>query len=210
MTLAKKALITALCLCMISSSIGLISYDKLRLGDRPSYRNKAEMARYIMHKCDWGAIATLSTLPGHTGLPFSNVISVSDGPVNNASGIPYFYVTDLDATMTDVKVNSNVSLSLSEMQTGYCQQKGWDAEDPRCTRVTMTGQLNKVTDPDEQKFALDALFSRHPEMPSWSHAHMFYPVRLDMNMVWVIDFFGGATVLDPKDYYAVNSTMISN
>ena len=117
-------------------------------------------------------------------------------------------MTDLDATMADVKVNSNVSFSVSEMQTGYCQQKGWDAEDPRCTRVTMTGQLNKVTDRDEQKFALDALFSRHPEMPSWSHAHQFYPVRLDLNMVWVIDFFGGATVLDPKDYYAVNSTMI--
>ena len=87
MALTNKAFIAGLCLCMINSSIGLISYEKLRFRDRPSYRNKAEMARYIMHRCDWGAIATLSTLPGHIGLPFSNVISVSDGPVNNASGM---------------------------------------------------------------------------------------------------------------------------
>ena len=116
---------------------------------------------------------------------------------------------DIDATMTDVNANNTVSLSLSEMITGYCKTNNMDAEDPRCTRVTMTGSLQKL-DPEEEKFALNALFSRHPEMPSWSGAHQFYPVRLNITMIWMIDFYGGASIIDIDEYFAVNSTLISH
>lgn len=51
------------------------------------------------------------------------------------------YVTDLDQTMEDVKNNSHVTLSVSEIIFGYCQNQTWDAEDPRCARLTLTGTL---------------------------------------------------------------------
>ena len=72
------------CLC-ISSGFSVIIFERGYV-QRPPYWKKAEMTRYIVHACDWGAISTLSTLPGHQGAPFTNVISVSDGPVDNGTG----------------------------------------------------------------------------------------------------------------------------
>lgn len=179
----------------------LLVSKKLEFSPRPPISDKAKMARYMVHAVDWCVIGTTSTMKGHTGAPFTNILSVSDGPIGNSSGVPYFYVTDLDQSSVDIKHNNTVSISMSEYQTDYCRDNKIDAESPLCTRVTLTGKFVKVTNDNETKFALNALFSRHPSMKSWSVAHQFYPAKLDIEMIWLIDFFGGASIVDIHDYY---------
>ena len=168
---------------------------------RPPPKEKAAMARYLVHKSDWCVIGTISTMKGQEGAPFTNIVSMSDGPVDNSTGVPYFYVTDLDQSSVDIKSNNTVSISMSDSETGYCEKLHLDPESPVCTRLTMTGKFVKVTDPDEVNFAEHALFSRHPVMKSWSTAHSFYPAKLQLDLIWLIDFYGGAAIIDPKEYY---------
>jgi len=167
----------------------------------PPHQQKALTARYVVHKSDWGVIGTISTHFGRQGLPFTNIMSVCDGPLDNSTGIPYAYVADLDVSMQDVKKNNNVSLSMTEMETGYCLSKHYDAEDPRCARVTLSGKLLAVKDEREKHFALTALFSRHPEMKMWGKIHAFYPVKLQIDSVWVLDYFGGGSLVPLKEYF---------
>lgn len=62
------------------------------------------------HFLDWTALSTISTLPGIWSFPFSNIVSFSDGPVENSSGIPYMYLTPLDMSVQDllVRLKSNI------------------------------------------------------------------------------------------------------
>jgi len=42
---------------------------------------------------DYAAVATISTRKETETYPIANVISISDGPIGNGSGIPYMYIT---------------------------------------------------------------------------------------------------------------------
>ena len=170
---------------------------------RPLATDKAGMARYLAHKVDMCIIGTTSTMAGRQGLPFTNVLSVCDGPKDNSTGVPYFYVTDMDQSSLDIAKNNSVSISMSEWQTGYCQKNHIDVESPLCSRLTMAGKFIKVIDNVEKAFALKALIARHPFMKAWYFAHQFYVAKLDIELIWLIDFFGGTSIIDPKDYFAV-------
>lgn len=52
-------------------------------------------------------------------------------------------------------------------QTDYCKNENYDAQDPRCARLIITGTFVKVTDRKEHAFAQEALYSRHPAMKYW-------------------------------------------
>jgi len=93
---------------------------------------------------------------------------------------------------------------MSESQTGFCSNHNIDPESPLCTRLTLGGRFVRVTDEDELSFAQNALFSRHPEMKAWIIAHVFYVAKLEIDFIWLIDFYGGASIIDPKDYFAVS------
>ena len=60
------------------------------------HENKAAVARWMMRKNEWGSIATISTLESMKGQPFSNVISFNEGLEGVSTGVPYFFITDLD------------------------------------------------------------------------------------------------------------------
>jgi len=167
----------------------------------PPHQQKALTARYVVHKSDWGVIGTISTHFGRQGLPFTNVMSFCDGPLDNSTGIPYAYVVDLDVSMQDVKKNDNVSVTLTEMETEYCLSKHYDAEDPRCARVTLFGKLLPVKDEREKHFALKAIFSRHPYLKIGEKFHAFYPVKLQIDSVWMMDYFGGGSLVPLKEYF---------
>lgn len=74
----------------------------------PPHEDAARVARFVVHSCDWGALATLSTQdPPMRGQPFSNVFSVSDGPASSpGTGVPYMYLTALDISVHDLQVRS--------------------------------------------------------------------------------------------------------
>ena len=111
-------------------------------------------------------MATMSSrAPGY---PTANVFSVSDGPVSNSSGVPYFYLSAWELSSHDLMKNNRASLTMSLAQGGYCTANDIDPEDPTCAHVIFTGKIQflKPADP-EVAFAKEALFTRHPAMEGW-------------------------------------------
>uniref|UniRef100_A0A8C6VFI0 CREG-like beta-barrel domain-containing protein n=1 Tax=Naja naja TaxID=35670 RepID=A0A8C6VFI0_NAJNA len=110
----------------------------------PPHQETARVARFVAHMCDWGALATISTQdPPMRGQPFANVFSISDGPVGKSSGVPYMYLTELEISVRDLKVNANASLTMSLAQTSYCKKQGYDPQDPLCAHVIFYGVVEK-------------------------------------------------------------------
>ncbi|KAL3279518.1 hypothetical protein HHI36_017027 [Cryptolaemus montrouzieri] len=68
----------------------------------PPYWKKALTARYIIHNVDWVSMATISTQKGIEGYPFATVKSMSDGPVDNSTGVPYFYMSSIELSQQDI------------------------------------------------------------------------------------------------------------
>ena len=80
-----------------------------------------------------------------------------------------------------------------------------DPENPMCARLTLTGKLVVLDeDTEEYEFAKDAFFERHPSMAYWPKGHGWVVAKIVIEDIWLIDFFGGATILDPQDYFAAN------
>jgi Pyridoxamine 5'-phosphate oxidase len=79
-----------------------------------------------------------------------------------------------------------------------------DPESPLCARLTLTGELQILPeDSDEFRFAQTSLFQRHPQMKSWPADHHWQIAKLtNLIDVWLIDFFGGATIISPEDYFS--------
>jgi len=69
---------------------------------KPPHKELARTARWLIHKVDWGILSTSSV--ELDGAPFGNVQSVSDGPSGNATGVPYFYVSEMDVSQVDLAV----------------------------------------------------------------------------------------------------------
>jgi hypothetical protein len=55
--------------------------------------------------------------------------------------------------------------------------------------------------------AKEALFQRHAGMREWPDDHEWIVAKMDVQDVWLIDYFGGATVISVQDYMAVNLTL---
>lgn len=70
----------------------------------PPHDQVARVARFVAHQCDWASMATISTHKPVVGQPFSNVFSVSDGPLGSGSGVPYMYLTRMEISVQDLQV----------------------------------------------------------------------------------------------------------
>lgn len=78
----------------------------------PPHDQVALVARFVAHQCEWASVATISTHEPVVGQPFSNVFSVSDGPLGSGSGVPYLYLTRMEISVQDLQVKPASSLSL--------------------------------------------------------------------------------------------------
>ena len=191
---------------------------------RPDVWHKAAVARWMVHALDWGVLSTLSTRfsSQDSPVPFGNVYSFVDGPCDNATGVPYFYGTYMDQSLQDMLRNPVASLTLSEASlTTACGNSddtramaracrvsaGGDAESPLCARLTLTGRLVPVHDDamdEEFRYMRDALFERHGQMAHWPRDHDWVLLRLEnLTDIWLVDYFGGAAVIAPDDYFGV-------
>jgi hypothetical protein len=180
----------------------------------PKPKEKALSARWMMHTLNWGVLSTISTrLEGSP--PFGNPISFVDGHCDHSTGIPYFYGSDMDQSFIDVKENDKVSLTLSEAQVpsvcGAETMKGCDIttfgdpENPMCARLVVTGKLVRLEEEaDEYIHAKKALFERHKVMKTWPADHGWVVAKIEIEDIWLIDFFGGASVLKVEDYLATD------
>lgn len=197
-------------LCTITAAIEDCPCDRL---EQPDLWEKERTARWMVHSIDYGVLSTISSrLPG--SVPFGNVYSFVDGTCRASTGTPYFYGTFLDQTFIDSKHNPKASLTLTEASLTGCGdkmihacdiQRFGDAENPVCARLTLTGTLmvvNQTT--QEYHTAQTALFQRHPQMTYWPADHKWVIAKLQIEDIWLIDYFGGATILDLDRYYAVD------
>ncbi|KAH7289555.1 hypothetical protein KP509_30G008500 [Ceratopteris richardii] len=107
---------------------------------RPDPNDPHRMARWLVASSYWAVISTTSI---HLkGAPWGNVADVSDGDPINSTGVPYFYLTSLDPTPQDLAANPNCSVTFSEDALGTCAE--FDAEDPRCAKLTLYGQVGQM------------------------------------------------------------------
>jgi len=191
-----------------------------QLMDRPPTGMKAATARWMMHSLDWGTLTTISSRLGTGNVPFGNTYSYVDGACSNSTGIPYFYGTFMDQSLIDSTQNSMVSFTLSEASlSSVCGNKNGltacslksqygDPENPVCARLTVTGELILLDDDSEEyDFATTSLFERHSSMASWPNDHNWRVFKIDIQDIWLIDYFGGATILSPKEYFSVNQVV---
>jgi len=168
----------------------------------PPHDQVARMARYITHNSDWAALATIATRDPIIGFPFANVLSISDGPVDNSTGVPYIYISPWEISARDLSHNNKASLTMSLAQSGYCEKMNFDPEDPRCAHVILTGEFIKL-DPEseEETFARNALFTRHPIMPDWPAGHHWFFAKIDIQNILILDWFGGAVTVPVQEYF---------
>lgn len=184
-----------------------VSTETEAIPDPPDHNKLIPMARYVLHNTEWASIATISVLPAIEGFPFSNVKSIVDGSLANSTGVPYFYMSPMDFTAHDLTRNSRATVMVSLEETNYCEHKGIDPEDPRCTRLILSGKMRKVREgTTEYIFAKAALFERHPSMAHFPPDHSWFVAKLKIAQVAMIDWFGGAKYIPVRDYLAYNYT----
>lgn len=165
--------------------------------NRPKPDNAAPFARWLVGESSWGVLSTIADDLG--GAPWGNVVSFSDGLPNEGKGIPYFYLTALDPTARYASKDHRSSLTISEYALGTCGKI--DPENPTCAKITLTGKLNEV-DPKskEAASARTALFAKHAEMKDWPKDHNFQVFKLDIEEIFLINFFGGPKPLTVDQY----------
>ncbi|GAU13041.1 hypothetical protein TSUD_173400 [Trifolium subterraneum] len=128
-----------------------------------------------------------------------NVVSYSDGLPNQGTGIPYFYLTTLDPTARNALKDERASFTVSEYPLGTCGKV--DPENPTCSKISLTGKLKLVDEKSkEAKFARNALFSKHSEMKDWPSDHAFQVFKLEIENIFLIDWFGGPKPLTVEEY----------
>jgi len=169
---------------------------------QPLFTHKAKTARWLIRESDWATLATTSV---HlNGTSFGNPISVSDGLDDNATGVPYMLLSTMDTSSEDLAKNAKCTLTFSQAEVN-CGLHGimgpLDPEDPRCTRLSLTGTMVDVTDDAEKLFAQKILVAKHPAMKDWLELKDFHFVKLQIEAVWLIDFFGGASHIAVEDYF---------
>ncbi|KAK2971209.1 hypothetical protein RJ640_029887, partial [Escallonia rubra] len=153
---------------------------------RPRPANAAAFARWLVSQSSWGVLNTIASDLG--GAPFGNVVSFSDGLPDKGTGIPYFYLTALDPTARNALKDQRSSFTISEFPVGTCGKK--DPENPTCAKITLTGKALDGKS-DEAKYARTALFSKHSEMKEWPKNHNFQFFKLEIDNIFMINWFGG-------------------
>ncbi|XP_074839372.1 protein CREG2 [Carettochelys insculpta] len=187
----------------ISSPSRMFSYRKESVKGTDSITPQEQAirtARFLTHYNSWGFLATESIQEKIQGVPFGNCLLVSDGPINNSTGIPFFYVTSKDNAVTDLMENSMASLTLPEAEGDFCRKNLIDPEDPRCARLTLTGQMIMVP-PEEMEFAKQAMFSRHPIMRKWPRHYEWFFMKMNIEHIWLQNWYGGVSPIAVEEYF---------
>ncbi|EGB06802.1 hypothetical protein AURANDRAFT_17739, partial [Aureococcus anophagefferens] len=77
-----------------------------------------------------------------------------------------------------------------------------DPENPPCARLVLTGAWSKpAAGSDEYEEAYAALEERHPYFKELPSDHDFYVAKMTVTGVWLIGAYGGASVVEPEEYF---------
>lgn len=191
---------------MLTLIVGAILFGAVISEPEPPYREYARVARYIVHKSDWTAMGTVSTLSQIKGFPMVNIISVADSPRGNKStGHIYFLLTDLDYTAQDLAIDNKLTVLFSNDQDLSCSKRGIDPMEPTCGRIIISGKYVELkNDTNEYRVGNEAFLSRHPASTRWIRTHNFFLCTLNIEQIAVLDYYGGPHYVTPADYYNAN------
>ncbi|XP_004646096.1 protein CREG1 isoform X1 [Octodon degus] len=193
----------ALLALLVSPALSFGDWEKpTPMPPLPPREDAARVARFVAHVSEWGALATISVLEAVRGQPFADVLSLSDGPPGAGSGVPYFFLSPLQLSVHNLEENPHASLTMSLAQTDFCRKHLFDPQSPLCVHIMLSGTVTKVNE-TEMDFAKHSLFTRHPEMKSWPSSHNWFFAKLNITNIWVLDYFGGAKIVTPEEYYNV-------
>ncbi|PWZ16012.1 Protein CREG1 [Zea mays] len=181
---AHLAFAAAFLLVVRSSAPGAAAARPIFDG-KPSPSEATATARWLAAQNTWGVL--------------SNVVSYSDGVPGEGRGIPYFYLTTLDPSARDALEDERTSFTLSEFPLGTCGEI--DPENPTCAKLTLNGKLKMVDlQSSEADLAKSALFTKHPEMKDWPKNHHFKIFKMEIENIFLIDWFGGPKPISPSQY----------
>lgn len=198
----------------------LASLLSIALAKPPPHGQYAKVARWMVQNLNYGVLSTTSARSeaSTVGDPFGNPYSFAD-----SEGIPYFYASDLDASMVDIftasEPSTRVSFAMSEAQlTGKASVKACeiggllnpfgDPENPPCARLVLSGNFVRLAaNSTEEATAKAALFERHPSFANFPSDHGFFAAKLEIDGIWLIDFYGGAPTVTPEEYFAASSNL---
>jgi len=190
------------------SDMKIKTEDVVKKDPVPHWDKKVERARWIVSKSVWTTVSTISVRLD--GSPWGNIRSLVDGAsLESSTGKPIFYLPSPDPTSIDVAQNHNISLQFSEASLAERLDDdgntcgGKDAMDPLCGQLMISGIAKKVTCPEMLKTAQEAFKERHPLAP-WlakggAHTGGNY-FTIEPEKITLLDYYGGATEIDVKDY----------
>jgi len=166
-------------------------------------KNHVKIARTLVHQANWASVGTISTNPTILGYPMVNIISIDDNTIEGrSSGRIHFLLTDLDFTGPDWKHENKVTFLFTDEQNKKCKQRNEDPMEPTCARAMISGKIKQM-DKNSKEYpdALAAFTKRHPAATKWINAHSFYLCELQIENIFVLDFYGGPHDVSASDYY---------
>ncbi|XP_061390008.1 protein CREG1-like [Musca vetustissima] len=176
---------------------------------KPDDLNHAEIARKLVHQTDWASVGTISQKPAIKDYPMVNIISINDNDAQQKStGRIQFLLTDLDFTGEDRKVNNRTTFLFTDEQRLHCSQGSdvpfIDPMEPKCPRAMISGQIKKLDKNSRDYSPAEASFiKRHPAAENWIKKHDFYLCELEIENIYVLDFYGGPHNVKADDYYNI-------
>ncbi|XP_017480669.1 PREDICTED: protein CREG1 [Rhagoletis zephyria] len=163
----------------------------------------ALVARNLVHQASWASVGSISTNEKITNYPMVNVISVDDSALNGKStGRIHFLLTDLDFTGPDWQNNNKVTFLFTDEQNLNCKKRREDPMEPTCARTIISGKVRELDSKNvDYNDWIEAFKSRHPAARNWLKAHNFYLCELEIENIFVLDYYGGPHDVSVEDYY---------
>ena len=159
----------------------------------PPHHDLVGNARWMVKYSNVSIVSTHSSFL--EGYPFAQNKDVADGLYNETicTGIPIIYVSPMATLTHDFVKDHRVTVTYSAEFTHYCKEQGIDNDSPRCGKVMLSGQMEKMTNPSELAWAKYGMFNRHPGTKDWPPSHGFSFYKLKIENIFALDNFGGAT-----------------
>ncbi|XP_026419426.1 protein CREG1-like [Papaver somniferum] len=195
----RVSVLLCFALVFLGSCIGFAEAGRrgLLVPHKPDHEDAVATARWLISQNNWGVLSTISIDLG--GAPFGKVVLFSDGLLDKGHGIPYFYKSSLDPTPRNAMKDARSSFAVSEFPIGTCGKK--DPENPTCAKLTLTGKLKLVDiNSKEASVAKEVLFATHPEMKYWPKDHNFQIFKLEIEDIFLVNWFGGAKPITVAQY----------
>ena len=175
----------------------------------PAWEDYAARARWIVHHSLFTSVSTRTD----DDTTFGNIRSITDGEtLAKSTGLPKFYLPDVDPTAVDIQNENKLVLTFSEAALAQLVNddgetcSGQMAGMPTCAQLSLYGKAI----PNEDTDVLEHFGSYHPLAP-WlaeggSHMSGNY-YTLEIEKIVLLDYFGGPKEVDVQEYldYAFSS-----